>query len=120
MHAEVTESTGSDPLQGFVHEHTAVGVTGYTDDHKAYANMKGVKHETVKHSVGEYVNEQATTNVVESFWALMKRGYHGIYHHWSTKYMERYIDEFEGRYNTRSLTPSTKCGSLLRAWAGNV
>lgn len=33
----------------------------------------------------------------------MKRGYHGIYHHWSEKHMGRYIDEFEGRYNTRSL-----------------
>ena len=65
--------------------------------------MQGVKHETVKHSVGEYVNEQATTNGVESFWALMKRGYHGIYHHWSAKLMERYIDEFEGRYNARKL-----------------
>ncbi len=103
VHAEVTESTGGEALQGFIHKHTESGATVYTDDHKAYSNMQGVKHETVKHSVGEYVNEQATTNGVESFWALMKRGYHGIYHHWSEKHMGRYIDEFEGRYNTRSL-----------------
>ena len=103
VHAEVTPSTGADALQGFVHKHTADGVTVYTDDHKAYSNMQGVKHETVKHSVGEYVNEKATTNGVESFWELMKRGYHGTYHHWSEKHMERYVDEFEGRYNARSL-----------------
>ncbi len=103
VHAKVTPSIGSDALQDFVHEHTVPGATVYTDDHKAYSNMQGVEHKTVKHSVGEYVNEQATTNGVESFWALMKRGYHGIYHHWSAKHMERYIDEFEGRYNARSL-----------------
>ena len=103
VHAKVTESTGKEDLQGFIHEYTVPGATVYTDDHKAYSNMQGVKHETVKHSVGEYVNDQATTNGVESFWALMKKGYHGIYHHWSEKHMERYIDEFEGRYNTRKL-----------------
>ena len=103
VHAEVTPSIGSEDLQGFVHEHITPGATVYTDDHKAYNNMKGVKHATVKHSVGEYVNDQATVNGMESFWALMKRGYHGIYHHWSAKHMERYIDEFEGRYNARSL-----------------
>lgn len=52
MHAEVTSSTGAEVLLGFVHEHTAAGATVYTDDHKAYSNMKGVKHEKVKHSVG--------------------------------------------------------------------
>ena len=103
VHAEVTSSTGKVALQGFVHKRTADGVTVYTDDHKAYSNMQGVKHQTVKNSVGEYVNDQATTNGVESFWALMKRGYHGVYHHWSEKHMDRYVDEFEGRYNTRSL-----------------
>lgn len=56
VHAEVTPSTGSDALQGFVHENTVPGATVYTDDHKAYSNTQGVKHETVKHSVGEYVN----------------------------------------------------------------
>ncbi len=103
VHAEVTSSTGKESLQGFVHKHTADGATVYTDDHKAYSNMQGVKHETVKHSVGEYVNDQATTNGVESFWALMKRSYHGVYHHWSEKHMDRYVDEFEGRFNARRL-----------------
>ena len=65
--------------------------------------MSGVKHETVRHSVGEYVNEPATVNGVESFWTLMKCGYHGMYHHWSAKQMDRYVDEFEERYNTRRL-----------------
>lgn len=103
VHAEVTPSTDKMALQGFVHKHTAPGATVYTDEAQAYKGLPGVKHEAVKHSVGEYVNGQATTNGIESFWALMKRGYYGTYHHWSTKHMERYIDEFEGRFNARSL-----------------
>lgn len=103
VHAEVAPSTDKETLHGFVNKHTEDGATVYTDEAKGYKGLQGVKHETVKHSVGEYVNEQATTNGVESFWALMKRGYHGVYHHWSEKHMERYIDEFEGRFNARSL-----------------
>lgn len=103
VHAEVTPAIGKDDLKGFIHKLPEPGATVYTDDHKAYSNMKGVKHQTVKHSVGEYVNEKSTTNGIESFWALMKRGYRGIRHHWSAKHMERYIDEFEGRYNARPL-----------------
>ena len=118
IHAEVTPSIGSADLQGFVHKHTTDGVTVYTDDHKAYSNMQGVKHEKVKHSVGEYVNDQATVNGAESFWALMKRGYHGIYHHWSAKYIERYIDEFEGRYNTRPLDTIDQMRLIAMGMAG--
>ena len=62
-----------------------------------------VKYETVKHSGGEYVYVRVTVNGVESYWALMTRGYHGVYHYWSVKQMERCIDEFEGQYNTRAL-----------------
>lgn len=103
VHAEVTPSTGKEDLHGFVKRNAEDGATVYTDEATAYKGMADVKHEAVKHSVGEYVRDQATTNGIESFWALMKRGYYGIYHHWSDKHMERYIDEFEGRYNARGL-----------------
>lgn len=103
IHAEVTPTTNKEDLHEFVGKHTEDGATVYTDEATAYKGMEGVKHETVKHSVGEYVNGQATINGVESFWALMKRGYYGTYHHWSAKHMERYIDEFEGRFNARPL-----------------
>ena len=60
------------------------------------------KHEAVKHSVGEYVDGMAHTNGIESFWALLKRGYHGTYHHMSEKHLGRYVNEFAGRHNERS------------------
>ena len=103
VHAEVAPLTDKASLHAFVQKSTVSGATVYTDEAQAYKGMADVKHKAVKHSVGEYVNGQATTNGIESFWALMKRGYYGTYHHWSEKHMERYIDEFEGRFNARSL-----------------
>ena len=46
-------------------------------------------HEVVKHSVSEYVRGQAHTNGMESFWATLKRGYDGVYHHMSVKHLPR-------------------------------
>lgn len=43
----------------------------------------------------------AHTNGVESFWALLKRGYIGIYHPFSRKHRHRYSSEFEGQQNQR-------------------
>ena len=63
---------------GFVYETVEEGQTVYTDDHRAYKGLRDTyRHETVKHSVGEYVNGQAHTNSIESFWDLLKRGYYG-------------------------------------------
>lgn len=64
---------------------------------------KGINraHEAVKHSVGEYVRDMAHTNGMESFWAMLKRGYHGTYHHMSEKHLDRYVGEFAGRHNMR-------------------
>ena len=49
----------------------------------------------------EYVNGQAHTNGIESFWAMLKRGYVGTYHRMSPKHLHRYVDEFAGRHNQR-------------------
>ena len=69
-------------------------------DAKAYRGMP-FDHEAVKHSVGEYVREQAHTNGMESFWSMLKRGYIGVYHHMSAKHLHRYANEFAGRHNVR-------------------
>lgn len=87
----------------FVHENVEEGATVYTDDHQAYKRLKETyRHETVKHSVGEYVKEKAHTNGIESFWATLKRGINGVYHHVSVKHLHRYVSEFAGKHNVRS------------------
>lgn len=62
--------------------------------------MSEYNHNFVNHGVGEYVRNQAHTNGIESFWALLKRGYYGIYHYMSAKHLHRYVNEFSFRHNT--------------------
>lgn len=100
VNAAVVETTDAPTLQGFVESRTKATAKVYTDEASAYTGLARA-HEVVKHSVGEYVRAMAHTNGVESFWSLLKRGYIGIYHHFSRKHLHRYISEFEGRHNQR-------------------
>ena len=102
VNADVIQETDGETLKGFVAETTREGATVYTDDHRGYQGMAGFDHESVKHSVGEYVRDQAHTNGIESFWAVLKRGYEGTYHKMSKKHLARYVTEFSGRHNDRT------------------
>ena len=58
------------------------------------------------------------TNGIESFWALLKRGYHGTYHHMSEKHLGRYVTEFSGRHNDRKRDTLDQMACLAAAMAG--
>ena len=113
----VVGNTDAKTLQGFVGERTAKGATVYTDDHGGYQGMP-FEHETVKHSISEYVNGMAHTNGIESFWALLKRGYHGTYHHMSEKHLGRYVREFAGRHNDRKRDTLDQMGCIAKGMSG--
>ena len=82
----------------------------YSDEHRAYEGL--LNHKSVKHSVGEYVKGQAHVNAMESFWALLKRGYYGTYHKMSPKHLQRYVDEFSGRHNARRMDTVDQMGLI--------
>lgn len=98
--AKVVENTNAATLQGFIGANVQSGSTVYTDDFKSYKGLVGYTHDSVKHSVGEYVKQQVHTNGIESFWSLLKRGYYGVYHYMSHKHLHRYVNEFAFRHNT--------------------
>ncbi len=74
-----------------------------TDDCKGYVGIEDedTKHESVNHSVEEWVRGDVHTNNVESVWSLFKRGLVGAYHQVSVKHLPAYLDEFEWRFNNR-------------------
>ena len=98
--AKVVESTDKPTLQGFVVEHTTPGATVYTDEASAYEGLP-FDHESVKHSVAEYVRGMAHTNGMESFWSMLKRAHTGAFHKMSPKHLDRYVQEFAGKHNIR-------------------
>jgi len=87
-------------LRAAIVENVRRGATVYSDGHLGYVGLRGYVHEAVQHSVGEYVRDEAHTNGIESFWAVLKRGHYGTFHHMSEKHLHRYVNEFAGRQNS--------------------
>ena len=115
--AKVVKATDAKTLQKFVADTAANGATVYTDDAAAYKGMP-FDHASVRHSVGEYVKDMAHTNGIESFWAMLKRAHKGVYHHFSVKHLQRYVDEFAGRHGVRELDTLDQMGVVASLMAG--
>ncbi len=75
----------------------------HTDEAPVYGNFawRFAAHETVVHSAEEYVRGDVHTNSAEGFFAILKRGIYGTYHHISEAHLGRYLHEFDFRYNHR-------------------
>ena len=113
------EKTDVTTLEGFIYSNVEIGATIFTDEHRGYNGLcKSYDHESVRHSVGEYVNGMAHTNGIESFWAMLKRGYKGTYHKMSEKHLTRYVTEFAGRHNVRDLDTLTQMNVLAKGFDG--
>lgn len=94
-------------LQGFVVNHISPNVHRiYTDEHPSYQGLDADSgeqglHQTVNHSSKEYVRGDVSTNTVEGAFGLFKRAVVGSFHQVSHKHLDRYLDEFEFRFNNR-------------------
>jgi transposase-like protein len=99
VRAMTIKGTDTATIQNEIRANVAPGSTLCTDEHAAYRGMGEFNHLEVKHSAKEFVNGMAHTNGIESVWAVLKRGYYGTYHNFSTKHIRRYVDEFTFRLN---------------------
>jgi transposase-like protein len=100
-------------VQKIVRENIARESRLHTDESKLYfgSHEAFAAHETVNHAAKEYVREggfsgglewpMVTTNTVEGYFSIFKRGMKGVYQHCSEKHLHRYLAEFDFRYNTR-------------------
>jgi hypothetical protein len=115
--ADVKANTLREIVQAHLDGKTMV----YTDDNRttkyAAANFEG---EAVNHTIGEYVRGDAHTNTIESYFAIMRRGIVGTYHHVSQQHLKRYLCEFDFRYNERAALEVTDAQRATKAIAGAV
>lgn len=107
-------------LKRSIQEHVRPDAKLMTDELTAYANIGKdfADHQTVNHSKKEYVRGEASTNTVEGYFSLLKRGLTGTYHHVSPRHLHRYLDEFNFRYNARAENDAIRNLGALRATEG--
>jgi len=91
-----------------------------TDD--AYSYLPIMRHHylhfAVNHSAGEYVRGKIHTNTIEGFWSHFKRGILGIYHQISPKHTDKYLDEYEFRYNRQKVSGQMRMNRLIEQSSG--
>jgi transposase-like protein len=86
-----------------VHDNIARETRLHTDESSLYKRVGKAfaAHETVAHSNYEYVRDDVTTNTIEGYFSIFKRGMRGVYQHCSEKHLHRYLAEFDFRYSNR-------------------
>ena len=80
------------------------------------------QHSLVNHTADEYVRYEegfcVTTNTVEGYFSLLKRGINGVYHHVGRQHLHRYLSEFDFRYNNRKATDGERALQALKGFEG--
>ena len=92
-------------LHGFIKRHVKDETEAiYTDELRSYIGIDDddTRHETVNHSIEEWVVGDVHTNSIESVWSLFKRSIIGAFHKISAKHLDRYLEELEWRFNNHA------------------
>jgi hypothetical protein len=114
LNARKVDDVKSKTLSNEIIQSVKASANLYTDEWVGYNSLyKMYNHSVVNHNQGEYVVGNAHTNTIEGFWSLLKRGIIGIYHFTSRKHLQKYVDEFVFRYNTRTRSECGRFNLLL-------
>ena len=120
LRAQKVEHVSSQNIKAIIREHVSPSATLMTDKFAIYNGLdkEFAGHEIVDHGAGEYVNGNAHTNTLEGWFALLKRGVTGTFHHVSEEHLDRYIDEFAFRYNRREISDAERTVNALKKVGG--
>ena len=108
-------------LKGAIKEMVDKDSTIITDEWKSYIGIGkdfSGGHRIVNHGKGEYVNGDVSTNSAESYFALLKRGVHGTFHHISKRHLPKYCDEFSFRWNWRNVDDGNRTEQAVKGIQG--
>lgn len=110
------KSVDGKTLKGAVRDHVDGSSTLMTDEWPSYRGLdrEYTAHQIIRHNEGQYSINGVNVNTIESFWALLKRGIHGIFHSVSKKHLSRYCAEFSFRWNTRRIDDGRRMDAVLR------
>lgn len=104
IRTQVIPNVESDTIKPIVDKWVEKGSIMVTDEWRAYnALKKDYFHIAVNHQEGQYVSGAFTSNGVENFWSLFKRGVIGVFHNVSPQHIQKYTDEFAFRYNNKAV-----------------
>ena len=120
VRAKKVENTSSAILKNNIRENIDPSAKVMTDEWQAYQGLgkEFASHETVDHGKEEYVRGDVYTNNAESFISLFKRGIVGAFHHVSEEHIDRYLNEFAFRWDTRKATDGERTVTALRGIEG--
>ena len=110
------QSVTRETAEAFIGERVESEAEVHTDSSSVHWGLE--HHSTVNHSRGEYVRGDVHINGMESFWALLKRGYRGVYHWWSVKHTHRYVDEYAARHNLQGAPSLGRMAFALFGYPG--
>lgn len=116
----VMPSVTAKNLKQVLTEHVSPTAKLMTDEFVGYTKIgkEFAEHHTVNHSASEYVRGEASTNTVEGYFSLLKRGLTGTYHHVSKQHLHRYLAEFDFRYNARHDSDAVRAFLALKNTEG--
>ena len=121
IRAEVIEDTTRPTMQEFINETRSEDAAVFTDEHRSYrglTNHASVNHSQKQWAVSMVLGELAHTNGIESFWAVLKRAYHGTFHHLSIKHLNRYETQFAGKHNLWDYDTIDQMSMIVRGMVG--
>lgn len=115
------EKVNAKTLKTAIREMVDKNSTIMTDEWKSYTGI-GKEfvggHGVINHGLGQYVNGDISTNTAESYFALLKRGVNGTFHHISRQHLFRYCDEFSFRWNNRKVTDGERTTQAIKGIEG--
>lgn len=90
------------------------------DNYTTKMVARGFTTASVNHSIGEYVRGDVSTNTIEGYFSILKRGIVGTFHHVSQQHLKRYLAEFDYRYNQRQALGFSDAERMEKSIAGIV
>ena len=100
VYADVVKHANMETAEAQIDYNVADDAEVMTDESVIYKNVSNKRtHHRVNHSAKQYVDGKASTNGIESVWAILKRMFYGIYHKFTMKHLQRYVNECTFRLN---------------------